>query len=298
MGDVRAFSAGSASQPTIDERIESDATAAELYLDLLKRNLTRTLYGDPYLPLTLSREGAWKPRRLVLAAVQSVVGRVGLTMVLRADSTQRELGRDWPAQAETMVGLKRLDNVQSCVTDVLRRGVPGDLVETGVWRGGTTIFMRAILKAYGDTDRTVWVADSFRGLPPPNAERYPADAGLDLSVWDQLAIPVEQVKANFERYGLLDDRVRFLVGWFRDTLPTAPIERLAVMRLDGDLYESTMDALSALYPKLSVGGYAIIDDYGVIPACKQAVEDYRAEHGITEPIHDIDQTGVYWQRER
>jgi O-methyltransferase len=74
------------------------------------------------------------------------------------------------------------------------------------------------------------------------------------------------------------------------------MERLAVVRLDGDMYESTMDGLKYLYPKLSVGGYLIVDDYGCIPACKEAVHDYRQAYGITDEIHPIDWTGVYWQR--
>lgn len=102
----------------------------------------------------------------------------------------------------------------------------------------------------------------------------------------------------FERYGLLDDRVRFLEGWFRDTLPTAPVDKLSVLRLDGDLYESTMDGLVNLYPKVSPGGFVIVDDYGNIQACKAAVHDYRARHGGTEPIVDVDGSGVWWRREK
>ena len=113
-----------------------------------------------------------------------------------------------------------------------------------------------------------------------------------------LAVSVDEVKANFERYGLLDDQVRFLKGWFKDTLPATPIKQLAVARLDGDMYESTMDALGALYPKLSPGGYLIVDDYGAVPACRQAVEDYRTKMGIKEPVQDIDGLGAYWQRAR
>jgi len=212
--------------------------------------------------------------------------------------TEREFGLDWPEHAETMAGLRRLDNVRTLVEDVLERGVPGDLIETGVWRGGTTIFMRALLAAHDDPDRVVWVADSFQGLPKPDAATYPADEGLDYTGHAQLSVGAQHVRANFARYGLLDERVRLLQGWFKDTLPDAPIDRLAVMRLDGDLYESTMDALEPLYPKLSVGGYCIIDDYGALDACRRAVDDYRAAHGITEPIVPIDWTGAYWKRER
>lgn len=212
------------------------------------------------------------------------------------DPGLREKGGDWPENGQTMIGLQRLDNLQFCVEDALANGVPGDLIETGVWRGGATIFMRAILKAHGVEDRRVWVADSFEGLPPPDLERYPQDKGDRFHTFEQLAVSVEQVKANFERYGLLDDQVGFLEGWFRDTLPEAPMERLAVARLDGDMYESTMDALVNLYPKLSVGGYVIIDDYGAVPTCRQAVHDYREAHDVHEELRPIDWTGVFWQR--
>ena len=154
-------------------------------------------------------------------------------------------GRDWPARAHTMIGLKRLANLRMCVEQVLTDGVPGDLIETGVWRGGATILMRAILKARGVTDRVVWVADSFAGLPAPNAGQFPLDEGINLHRFPQLAVSLERVQDNFRRYGLLDGQVRFLKGWFRDTLPAAPIERLAVLRLDGDLYESTIQALES-----------------------------------------------------
>ena len=212
------------------------------------------------------------------------------------DEKTRTEGRDWPLVAHTMIGLKRLDNLKFCIEDVLARGVPGDLIEAGVWRGGATIFMRAILKAYAVQNRRVWVADSFAGLPPPDTEKYPLDAGDRHHEFGELAVALEEVKSNFERYGLLDDQVIFLKGWFRETLPSGRIEQLAVIRLDGDMYESTMDALVHLYPKLSRGGYLIVDDYGAIPACRQAIHDYREANGIRDEICTIDWTGVYWQR--
>jgi O-methyltransferase len=175
------------------------------------------------------------------------------------------------------------------------------LIETGVWRGGASIFMRAILKAYGDTGRKMWVADSFEGLPKPDPKNYPADAAEERKdafyKFDQLAVSEEKVRENFARYGLLDAQVTFLKGWFRDTLPTIPAtQRFAVIRLDGDLYESTWDAITALYPKLSVGGYCLIDDYGGIPACRAAVDDYRSRNGINEPIQSVDRSCVFWQK--
>jgi O-methyltransferase len=188
-----------------------------------------------------------------------------------------------------------MDNLQYCVETVIQDEVPGDLIETGVWRGGATILMRGVLKAYGDTTRKVWVADSFEGLPAPDAARYPADA-ID-SYSGQLMVGVDQVRHNFERYGLLDDQVEFLVGWFKDTLPQAPIERLAVLRLDGDMYESTWQAIEALYPKLSPGGFCIVDDYSSFaPQCGQAIDDYRRAHGIDDEIVGIDEDAVFWRK--
>lgn len=208
---------------------------------------------------------------------------------------RRDEGLDWPAMAFSMIGNKRMEHLQYCVEDVLQRGVPGDFIETGVWRGGACILMRGVLAAHGVTDRTVWVADSFEGLPPPSPGEYPADEGANFHLMEALAVDIDTVRDAFARFNLLDDNVRFLKGWFKDTLPEAPIEQLAVVRLDGDLYQSTMDGLEHLYPKLSPGGYLIVDDYS-LPMCSSAVHDYRREHGITDPIQVIDWTGVFWQK--
>ncbi len=214
------------------------------------------------------------------------------------ESGDRLEGRDWPATAETMIGRKRLDNLIACLTTVLDDGIPGDVIETGVWRGGSTILMRAALAAWEDQNRSVWVADSFMGLPPPDPASYPADSGVDLSGIEALAVSRAEVASNFDRYGLLDDRVRFLEGWFADTLRAAPITDLALIRLDGDLYQSTWEAFDALYPKLSPGGILIVDDYGAFEPCRRAVHDYREQHGIHEEIMAIDWTGVWWRRDR
>lgn len=214
------------------------------------------------------------------------------------DAELREYGWDWPSVAHTMIGKKRLSNVRSLAESVLGNGVPGDFIETGVWRGGACILMRAVLDAYGITDRRVWLADSFEGLPPPDAVRYPADNGDTFHTFKELAVSIEEVESNFRKYDLLDDQVRFLKGWFKDTLPNAPVERLALLRLDGDMYESTMTALEYLFPRLSVGGYTIVDDYHVVPACRQAVEDYCQLRGIAPDIQEIDGVGVFWQKTR
>jgi hypothetical protein len=205
--------------------------------------------------------------------------------------------------AVTMLPLCRLDNIRACIAEITDRGVPGDLIETGVWRGGATIFMRGILHAYGDDDRRVWVADSFAGLPEPDAARFPKEAAFHRSKimqrhYKNMAASLEEVRANFAAYDLLDERVHFLKGWFKDTLPTAEIERLALIRLDGDYYDSTLDALNNLYDKLAVGGFVIVDDYGedAWTNCRQAVDTFRAQRGIKDPLTRVDSKCYWWRR--
>lgn len=251
-----------------NQRIGLLARNREAYLRLLLDAVIGALYRDP--PLRSGRD---------------------------YDPNLRDNGLDWPSVAHSMIGRARMENVRSLIEIILREKVPGDFIETGVWRGGTCIFMRGMLRSYGVRNRRVWLADSFQGLPKPDELKYPADTGDEFHSYPELAVSLDEVRANFERYGLLDDRVRFLPGWFRDTLPSAPIKRLALLRLDGDMYESTIQALESLYPKLSPGGFVIVDDFHVVPSCRRAVEDFRAARQIVDAIVEIDGVGVYWRRE-
>lgn len=271
-----------------------------LYLDLLKRTLTGALAEDNDSIIGGVRtQGSPSLKKRVASSIGQLASRFNLEIALKKpyDAHARENGLDWPVRAESMIGLKRMSNIQHCIEQVVRDGVPGDLIETGVWRGGACIFMKANLVAWGDTTRKVWLADSFEGLPKPDAARYPADAGDQLHKQTGLGVGADQVRHNFERYGLLDERVEFLVGWFKDTLPTAPIDQLALMRLDGDMYESTIQAIEALYPKLSPGGFCIVDDFGSHASqAGQAIHDYRKANGIDEEIVAIDPFGAYWRK--
>lgn len=271
--------------------------AKKRYIDLMKKALSFTLWTEPPLPIEAY---SYKRSALKKAWFSLLTGIFDLFHIrLMKDNrfSQEDItdGKVWPGYADTMIGLKRLDNLQYCVETALNDKVPGDLIETGVWRGGACIFMRAILAAYEDNERKVYVADSFAGLPEPDAEKYPQDSGDKHFIEDYLAVSQEEVANNFKRYDLLDEQVVFLKGWFKDTLPSASFTELAVIRLDGDMYESTMDALKVLYPKLSSGGFCIIDDYA-LKGCRQAVEDYRQEHGINEEIMKIDWSGCYWRK--
>ena len=260
------------SNPSLDAfrpKAEASSHPVALYLDLLESALLNTLYEDPPMDGWAGKE--FNPQR-------------------------RLLGRDWPSQAHTMIGRLRMRQLRHAVITALRDGVPGDLIETGVWRGGACVYMAGILRAFNQQARKVWVADSFAGLPPPDVDKYPDDAGDQHYTMEQLAVSLDDVRATFARYDLLADNVQFLKGWFSETLPTAPIEKIAVLRLDGDMYGSTWDAIEALYPKLSSGGFCIVDDFGAVEGCRKAVMDYREKHGITDPITEIDGMGVYWRK--
>lgn len=258
--------------------------AADLYIELLKRSVGNTIYDDD---LDLMRGSFTR---------DTGSGRLIATQGIAVDDSLKFLGHIWPSRAHTMIGVPRLDNLRSCVEKVLDDGVEGDFIETGVWRGGACIFMRGILKAYGIEDRLVWVADSFAGLPRGDPAKYPKESPGQFQDYADLAVSLEQVQRNFARYNLLDGQVKFLKGWFRDTLPGAPLRKLALARLDGDLYESTMDALVALYPKLASGGFAIIDDYDLVASCNEAVHDFRKERDIAEPITKIEGGGAFWRK--
>jgi hypothetical protein len=271
----------------------------DLYLDLTKKALLANIYDENSWYVLGSLRGAGSFKEWLQSLIVKLAWRRKLMLI-----RPREASPDhWGFFGYTMMGLPRLNNIQDCVEEVIELGIEGDFIETGVWRGGGTIFMRAILKAHGVTDRTVWVADSFEGLPAiEKKDAIHAQDVMDVAGLNDggpmqlgLAVSLERVKSNFAKFDLLDDQVRFLKGWFRDTLPTAPIKKLAVLRLDGDMYHSTMDALNALYNKVSIGGYVIVDDYNCWPHCKQAVDDFRRTHGILDEIIEVDRYGVYWK---
>ena len=242
---------------------------AERYLDLLERSLTGALWQDPNC--TPGIPETYNPQ-------------------LRAG------GYDWPATAPTMMGSARLANLRRLAEAALHESVPGDFIEAGLWRGGGAILLRGVLAAYGDTTRTVWAADSFRGPPAPDPA-YPHDTGDGHHTLPILAVCRRDVERNVRHYGLLDPQVKFVEGWFADTLPALPAERLSVIRLDGILYSSTIQALEALYPRLSPGGFVTINGYA-FAACARAVDDFRSRHAIRAPLHRIDWTGRWWRKPR
>ena len=230
---------------------------------------------------------------------KSLVGRLNRDPPLQQhlagyDEEHRQNGWDWPSGAPSMIGWRRMAHLRAECERVIAEGVAGDLLEAGVWRGGAAIMMRAVLAAYGESGRTVIAADTFAGLP---ADTDPADSAAVLRGNPVFAVSLDEVKGAFYRYGLLDDRVVFLQGDFATTLADAPTERLAILRLDGDTFASARDTLHALYDKLSPGGSVILDDYFLFGDNKRAVDTFRIERGISDPIVRIDDYGGYWVRD-
>lgn len=216
-----------------------------------------------------------------------------MSRVLREDDLQiRAFGVDWPLQGLTMVGLSRLDDLQSCVESIVTHGVEGDLIEAGTWRGGASMLMRATLDSLGATDRRVWLADSFEGFPEPDDAHPDTERLADV---EYVAVPMDEVRGNFARFGL-EVGVEYRPGFFHETMPGLRGNRWSIVRLDGDSYEATWLTLQSLYPGLSVGGYLIVDDYGALEECRRAVGEFRERHGIEEPIEEVDWTAVRWRR--
>jgi hypothetical protein len=245
----------------------------ERYLDLVEKSLLNEIIGESRLELGI---------------------RVFLQRIRHPYLTRRGTV-PWPVRAHTMIGRKRLRHLRQLVERTLHDGIPGDYIETGVWRGGACILMRAVLAAYDVRDRRVFCADSFEGLPRPDPNnRYDKRNGLH--AFSELAISEATVRQNFEAYDLLDEQVVFVKGFFASTLPTLEHDRFALIRLDGDMYGSTMDALTNLYDRLSPSGFVVIDDYGALQNCRKAVHDFLDQRGLTVNIQPIDAWGVWWQK--
>ena len=245
-----------------------------LYLDLLEKSLLDTIYGEHRSEIRL--RALWQRLR------HPYITRRGPLLV--------------PTRAHTAIGPTRLRHLRHLVERTIRENVPGDYIETGVWRGGACILIRGVLAAYGIADRRVYCADTFTGLPRPDPE-FPADKRDRLYLFCELAVSEETVRQNFAAYNLLDDRVVFLKGLFADTLPKLPNRAFALIRLDGDMYGSTMSALVNLYDRVSQSGFVIIDDYGGLRNCARAVHDFLDQRGLQIRIQPIDESCVWWRKE-
>ena len=252
----------------------------ELKLEFLKRLLTDTVF-DEKVRNNYYDNNVFPNDETILEILNKSVDE------------KRMSGLDWPDRAHTMIGLKRLNNLHDSLDYVRENNIDGDFIETGVWRGGASIFITYYNKFY-NMNRKIFVADSFEGLPKPNIELYPHDLGDTHHTVDFLKVSLEEVKSNFEKYGVLDENVIFLKGWFNETLKeNEEILKLSILRFDGDMYGSTIDVLNNLYDKVNKDGVIIIDDY-CLPNCVKAVSDFRSQNNINDEIKVVDSCGVFW----
>jgi cephalosporin hydroxylase len=200
----------------------------------------------------------------------------------------------------TTMGRARLDSLESCLDIIRDEAVEGDLVECGTGRGGGAIFLRAFLDAYEMHKPSVWLADEFRAasdgksageMPFPGAPPLPG-GGVG---FPDLKGDLNTVRDGFDRFGLLDDRVRFLAGPLASTLPDASIDKIALLALGDSVRADAGEVLEALYDRVTVGGFVVIDKYAA-EKCRAAVDGFRARRGITEPRERIDWSAQRWRK--
>ncbi len=265
--------------PDQKDNIKGSSRPKEAYLELLKSLLLGSAFK--------------KMERSVRCSLAKSKGEV----VANDYNSARSVGTDWPYLGITMTGEVRLDILKNLLEDIISKKIPGVFLEAGVWRGGTVAYAKAIFIVNGQADRPVISCDSYSGLPPGNPEYYANDLGWDgvpyLSVHDEF------VASSLNHYGLLDDKVYFAKGYFNDTMPhlKKQVNTISILRLDGDIYQSTVDVLYHLYDKVSIGGYVIIDDFYGFPA-RGAVEDFVSAHSLSKEVVfvKIDQFSIYWEK--
>uniref|UniRef100_A0A7R9WMA8 Macrocin O-methyltransferase n=2 Tax=Craspedostauros australis TaxID=1486917 RepID=A0A7R9WMA8_9STRA len=265
-----------------EDKEDIDTRAKMAYLEMLKSTVSATAYG---------------------ASEMSVIPALGKrrSRVKPYNEKRRQQGNDWTYLGYTMTGTARLNNVRDLLMDVFKNNIPGDYIETGVWRGGSSIFARGVIEVFGQGHRHSYVCDSFQGLPPGDKNIHKGDTGWDNTPY--LEVSKEHVMGFFREVNLLnEEKVHFVKGFFKDSMPglSKQVGKFAVMRLDGDMYESTVDVLYTMYDKLSIGGYLIIDDWWAtknvpFPA-KDACEDFFLVHGINPEIIPVDNMSIYWKK--
>lgn len=188
----------------------------------------------------------------------------------------------------TILSKGQLDLVETLLADLAERGIPGDCIEAGVWRGGTVILVRAALDRFGMADRQVIAADSFCGILPNTRFRHDL-----IDPWnDRWVASVDEVSTHLAAFGMGDGRIELLWGLFASSLPTLAGRRLAFIRLDCDSHDSVMDALTVLYPLLMPGGVVLVDDWHLF-GCRIAIDHYRKLHDINDPI-EVTAGNGYW----
>ena len=274
-----ANSSGWASWCTHESRLaHMSAATLEKYVDMFASSA-----------LGAEKVGLWP---LVAGLAKNLTGIPSRDNCLPGSSfkpSRRLCGDDWPCTGYTMVGIVRLMNVAALLKSVVDDGVQGAFAELGVWRGGTCIFARKLLDLLSQGGRRVEVFDAFESLP-----------GYGKSA-DFLMNSQDSVKENFRLAGAPLDRTHFHKGLFKDSVPAFSREHsgsIAILRVDGNFYDSYQDAMYYLYERVPVGGYVIFDDIMSHPAVMRFWNDFRADQGVVETLVRIDAHSAYFRKTR
>lgn len=196
----------------------------------------------------------------------------------------------------TMTSIERMYGLFNAVRYVSQSNVAGDIVETGVWRGGSSMLIAETLRSMGDDTRTIWLYDTYEGMAEPTEldvahDGQSAKKQFEITP-DWCAASVEEVTANMAATGYPEERFRFVKGLVQDTIPNAGApDSIALLRLDTDWYESSKHELENLYPRLTSGGVLVLDDYGHWAGVRKSVDEYLSEHGVKAMLQRLDYAG-------
>jgi len=237
---------------------------------------------------------------------KAVLARSGWEIGRTADRQAQALADLAPADRRivaqvapyTMTSPERRASLLGAVDHLVKHRIEGDIVECGVWRGGSMMAVALALMARGDTSRRLWLYDTFEGMSEPteadrgvdgeSAQAQLQRAPRDAAVWAVASL--DDVQANLARTGYPADRIRYVKGKVEDTLPATLPGRIALLRLDTDWYESTRHELAHLYPRLVRHGVLLIDDYGHWQGARKAVDEYFAAAAEPVFLHRVDYT--------
>lgn len=199
----------------------------------------------------------------------------------------------------TLVDKIRCDNLYNICEIINKENIEGDLLEAGVYKGGCGLIMSYAIKKLS-MNKKVLLIDSFEGIPSSDNTKYGYSDNESHSE-GEFSISLEQVQQTFKKLEL-EDNVKFIKGWFKDTIPVLPVKEIALLRFDGDLYSSTLEVLENLYDKVVSRGFIIIDDY-CLSSCKEAVTKFILDRDLDIKLINpylnnmAAPCGIYWRKE-
>lgn len=186
------------------------------------------------------------------------------------------------------VGLRRLRSLRRLTQELNRRGIEGDIVECGTCEGGSGALLAQTARE-GHVQRRTWLLDSFEGMPPAG-ESDPKEA----MEWTGLTKgSISRVRDVLRRVRVPEEDVTIVPGWFSDTLPKLPAQRIALLHIDADWYDSVTEVLDSLFDRVVPGGYVVLDDYGYWEGCSRAWHDFETRRGLSLKLTHVDSAGVY-----